>query len=106
LHISSHNGVVGNSTTSNSQAADNTHAGIWIDNGSTYNNIQSNKSHQGVGANQQAYGIRIDDITDDGNFVHGNDMFNGGNTADFSDIGGQAVVTVYHNNRTTAGWVP
>jgi parallel beta-helix repeat protein len=103
LGESSNNTVSLNIVMSNSQSANNTYDGIYIYNEGDYNSIQGNTVRRGTGANQQRYGIRIDTADCDGNLVINNDLYLAGATADYSDAG---TGTEYHNNRTTAGWVP
>jgi hypothetical protein len=57
--------------------------------------------HMGL-TNQQKYGINITLPDCDNNLVHGNDLYQAGKTGDYNDAG---TGTIYHNNRTTAGWV-
>jgi parallel beta-helix repeat protein len=103
LYLSSNNNTIsGNTVVGNSQASNNTYDGIHIENDCDYNNIQGNTVRSGTGANQQRYGIRIDDSYCDGNLVINNDLNQAGVTADYSDAG---TGTIYHNNRTSAGWV-
>ncbi len=101
--MSHNNTVTGNTIGGNSQSANNTNDGIWVNTDSNYNNIQGNTVRRGVGANKQRYGIRINTADCDGNLVINNDLYQAGVTGDYSDAG---TGTVYHNNRTTAGWVP
>jgi parallel beta-helix repeat protein len=90
---SNHDTVAGNTVGGNSLD------GICIDGGSTYNLVQGNSvRHQG----KQRYGINISSSGCAGNLVLGNDLYQAGQTADYNDAG---TGTVYHDNRTTAGWV-
>ncbi len=103
LDTSNNNTVSGNTVVGNSQLANNTYDGILIHWDSDYNNIQGNTVRRGTGANQQRYGIRINTVTGDNNLVINNDLYQAGVTADYGDAG---TGTIYHNNRTSAGWVP
>lgn len=99
ISSSSNNTVEGNTIEGNSQGTHNTDDGIILDGESDYNNIQGNTIRQGVGANKQRYGIRINVATCDENLVITNDLYNAGTTANFSDAG---TGTVVRDNR---GWV-
>ena len=79
------------------------YSGIAVITNCDYNNIQGNTVRHLGGAKQHRYGIRIDTANCDGNLVIDNDLYLAGKTADYSDAG---TGTIYHNNRTTAGWVP
>jgi parallel beta-helix repeat protein len=101
IYLSSHNAVVGNSVLGNSQGADDTYDGIFVVD-SDYNLISGNVvRHQGL-TNQHEYGINIASPDCDGNLVINNDLYQAGKTGDFNDDGTN---TIYHNNRTTTGWV-
>jgi parallel beta-helix repeat protein len=78
--------------------AGNSQYGIGFRYGSgSYNTISGNVlRHMGT----QSYGIYI---TGTGNMVINNDLYQAGTSADFYDSGTD---TVYHNNRTTEGWIP
>ena len=99
LAVSDNNTVVGNAVVSNSQSVNNLYDGIIINGSSSYNNVQCNMSRRGVGANQQRYGISVDDAAGTGNVVVDNDIYLGGVTANFSDAGTGTVV------RSNRGWV-
>ncbi|GAI09629.1 unnamed protein product, partial [marine sediment metagenome] len=90
-----------NTIVGNSQDNDNTYDGISVGTNSSYNNIQGNTIRRGTGSNQQRYGICVWD-TCDYNLVINNDLYQAGKAGDNSDGG---FGTIYHNNRTTAGWV-
>jgi parallel beta-helix repeat protein len=103
VNSSSNNIIVGNSVLGNSQAADNTYDGICVDGISENNFISGNVvRHQGL-TNQQRYGINVASPYCTGNLVHGNDLYQAGKTMDFNNAG---TGTIYHNNRTSVGWVP
>jgi parallel beta-helix repeat protein len=106
IHLTSscnNNVIVGNSVLGNSQYADNTYDGIRVTSNSDYNFISGNMvRHQGL-TNQQRYGINVNSSDCGGNLIHGNDLYQAGKTADFNDAG---TGTIYHNNRTSEGWVP
>lgn len=88
IHVQGyHNTIWGNTIEGNSQAANNTYDGIFIDNNSDYNNIQGNTIRRGTGDNKQRYGIRIHESTCDGTFVANNDLYDAGTTDNFSDAG-------------------
>jgi parallel beta-helix repeat protein len=99
----SNNTISSNTVVGNSQDTDNTYSGIYLEGGSNYNNIQVNTVRHAGGAKQHLYGIEIADNTCTGNLVIDNDLYLAGRTADYSNAG---TGTIYHNNRTTAGWVP
>jgi len=99
---SNNNNISSNTVEGNSQAADNTYDGIFVYNNSDYNNIQGNTVRHAGGANQHRYGINISAADCDGSLVINNDLYLAGRTADYNDAG---TGTIYHNNRTTAGWV-
>jgi parallel beta-helix repeat protein len=100
FYSSSNNTVVGNSVLGNSQGSAWTFDGIYINYECDYNLISSNMiRHQ----DKQMYGINIASSDCDNNLVINNDLYQAGSTQDFYDAG---TGTVYHNNRTTAGWVP
>jgi parallel beta-helix repeat protein len=99
---SRNNNITGNYILGNSQASDNAYDGIYLYNGSNYNFISSNLIRRGDTTNQQRYGIFVDSGCES-NVIHGNDLYQAGKTADFYDGG---TGTIYHNNRTTQGWVP
>ena len=103
LSTSSNNTVTGNTVVGTSQDTDNTYDGISATINSDYNNIQGNTVRHAGGANQHRYGIRINAADCDGNLVIDNDLYLAGRTLDYSDAG---TGTIYHNNRTTLGWVP
>ena len=101
LESSCNNNIfAGNSVLGNSKSSDNSYDGIhayWF---CHYNLISGNiVRHQ----DSQRYGINISHSNSNGNLVHGNDLYQAGKTADFNDAG---TGTIYHNNRTSAGWVP
>lgn len=98
LGASDSNTIVGNEVASNSQCTNKLRDGIIINGSSSYNNIQCNTLSRGIGANQQRYGISIDDATGTGNIVVNNNLYNGGITANFSDAGTGTVV------RGNQGW--
>jgi parallel beta-helix repeat protein len=103
--IGSNNIVSDNIVLGNSQSSDNYHDGICIVSlvnvQSSYNIVSNNViRHMGL-VNQQRYGIYIDSGCI-GNLVINNDLYQAGKTLDFYDEGTD---TIYHNNRTTQGWV-
>jgi len=85
-NLISENLVVGNSA-----------HGIFILGGS-YNTASGNVLRH---MNTQMYGI--DNRGGTGNLIINNDLYQAGTSADFYDEG---TGTVYHNNRTTQGWIP
>ena len=99
----SNNTISSNTVVGNSQDTDNTYFGIHLEGGSNYNSIQANTVRHAGGANQHKHGIDISDITCTGNLVINNDLYQAGRTADYNNAG---TGTIYHNNRTTTGWVP
>jgi len=102
LYESGHSTVESNTVVGNSQGADNTYDGITIEANSDYNNVQGNTVRHAGGAKQHRYGINIASAGCDGTLVINNDLYLAGKTADYNDAG---TGTIYHNNRTTAGWV-
>ncbi len=93
--------ISANTVIGNSQSATNTYDGIGASNSSDYNNIQGNTVRSGNETNKQRYGISIfSGVT--GNLVINNDIYQAGVTGDYYNAG---TGTIYHNNRTTAGWV-
>jgi hypothetical protein len=104
--IGSNNIISDNQVLGNSQGSDNYRDGIylmsWGGVQSSYNTVSNNVvRHMGLDK-QQRYGIRIGSGCI-GNLVINNDLYQAGKTADFYDAGTD---TVYHNNRTTEGWIP
>ena len=87
LSTSSNNTIVGNTVVGNSQDTDDTYDGIFVDADSNYNNIQGNTVRHAGGAKQHRYGIRINNANCDGNFIHDNDIYTAGKTANYSDAG-------------------
>jgi parallel beta-helix repeat protein len=86
---SNHNIVIGNSLLNNGD-------GILLESACSYNLITSN-----IVRSQTNNGIKIASSDCENNVVHGNDLYQNG--TDFYDGG---TGTIYHNNRTTQGWVP
>jgi parallel beta-helix repeat protein len=102
IYYSNNNTVVGNSVLGNSQATDNYYDGICVNYNSSNNFISGNVvRHQGL-TNQHRYGINVNSSDCYGNFIHGNDLYQAGKTGDYNDAG---TGTIYHNNRTSEGWV-
>ncbi|MBA7630303.1 hypothetical protein ES703_37824 [subsurface metagenome] len=104
-NANNHNTIEGNTIEGNSQDSDDTYDGIFVDANSDYNNIQGNTVRQGVGANTQRYGIRINAATCDGNFVANNDLHDAGTTNNFSDAG-TGTIFDYSQNGTETNLVP
>jgi parallel beta-helix repeat protein len=86
---SHHNIVIGNSLLNNGD-------GILLESACSYSLITSN-----IVRSQTNNGIKIASSDCENNVVHGNDLYQNG--TDFYDGG---TGTIYHNNRTTQGWVP
>ena len=104
--IGSSNIVSDNQVLGNSQSSDNWYDGIYIMSWGgvqpSYNTISNNTvRHMGL-VNQHRYGVHIGSNCI-GNLVINNDLYQAGTSADFYDEGTD---TVYHNNRTTQGWIP
>jgi len=102
LTLANNNTITGNTVIGNSQDADNTYDGIIIGYDSDYNNVGENTVRHAGGAKQHRYGINIETVDCDGSLVINNDLYLAGKTADYGNAG---TGTIYHNNRTTAGWV-
>jgi parallel beta-helix repeat protein len=83
----SHNTVVGNNVSENSQQTDNTADGIQIAATCDSNTVHSNTVRRVSGSLRHRYGIRIDNANCDTNFVTNNDLLTSGQTASFSDVG-------------------
>jgi parallel beta-helix repeat protein len=84
----SHNIITSNSLLDNE-------TGILLETACSFNLISNN-----IVRFNTDYGIRIASNSCENNVVHGNDLYQ--NATDFSDNGSW---TIYHNNRTTSGWI-
>jgi parallel beta-helix repeat protein len=84
----SHNIITSNSLLSNE-------IGILLESACNFNLISNN-----IVRFCSNYGIRIASSSCENNVVHGNDLYQ--NATDFSDEGSG---TIYHNNRTSSGWI-
>jgi parallel beta-helix repeat protein len=84
----SHNIITSNSLLDNE-------TGILLESTCSFNLISNN-----IVRFNTDYGIRIASSSCENNVVHGNDLYQ--NATDFSDEGSG---TIYHNNRTTSGWI-
>jgi parallel beta-helix repeat protein len=84
----SHNIITSNSLLSNT-------IGILLESICNFNLISNN-----IVRFCSNYGIRIESSNCENNVVHGNDLYQ--NATDFSDEGSG---TIYHNNRTSSGWI-
>lgn len=83
----SHNTIVANYVTENSQVATNMWDNINISQPSHYNNVQGNTSRAGGQPNKPRYGIFIENLCN-GNMVTNNDIYDDGfGTASFFDDG-------------------
>ncbi|KXA93022.1 hypothetical protein AKJ64_01595 [candidate division MSBL1 archaeon SCGC-AAA259E17] len=91
LANSSNTVVTGNASIGNSQAADDTYAGIYTSGAAPdYNLIQGNLVRHDGGANQHNYGVDITSGT--GNLVTNNDLYRSGRTASVRDTGGGTII--------------
>ena len=90
--------ISGNLIAGNSQSGAGMYSGIVIWSGSN-NTISDNVVRH---TSMQQYGIRIISYGTR-TLVINNDLYQAGTSADFYDEGTD---TVYHNNRTTQGWIP
>jgi parallel beta-helix repeat protein len=84
----SHNIITSNSLLDNE-------TGILLESVCSFNLISNN-----IVRSNTDYGIRIASNSCENNVVHGNDLYQ--NAIDFSDEGSW---TIYHNNRTSSGWI-
>jgi parallel beta-helix repeat protein len=84
----------------NGQETDNTFANIMIEAG-TATTVSNNTCRQGTGmANQSKYGIDVSGANAVKTYVHGNDLYDSGQTADYHDSG---TGTLKRDNRNLAG---
>jgi len=97
------NNITGNICVDNDIADTNTYDGICIDNDSNLNAVTGNKCYVTTAGMYQRYGININNVNCDDNFIHGNDIYQAGRTGDYISI---PLNTIYHNHRTSAGWAP
>jgi parallel beta-helix repeat protein len=88
--------ISGNLVVGNSQSGSGLYDGIHILGGSN-NTISDNVVRH---TSMQRYGIWVSGTR---NLIINNDLYQAGTSADFYDGGTD---TVYHNNRTTEGWIP
>ena len=103
LYSSNNNNITGNTLLENSQAEDNYHANIKLQN-SDYNLISSNVCRRGTKTNKPAHGINIDDNACDRNVVHGNDLYDSGTTGDLNDSG-MGTLKRDNRNKVGTGWL-
>ena len=76
--------VAGNNCESNSQAAHNTYANILIGSLAHFTRFSNNVCRKGTLANKPAYGIRA--TNNEANWVTDNDLYTGGETANFNGV--------------------
>lgn len=93
INGSSNNVVSSNGCLENGQSATATYDNIHIEIGSNYNNVQGNSCRQGALTNKPRYGIRVESSDCNGNLVTNNDLYTGGATGAFSDVGTGTVTT-------------
>jgi hypothetical protein len=82
-----------NQVGTNSQATNATYDNIQLDTTTLAGTIQGNRCYRGDEGAKPRYGIRVNSVACEDNFIANNVMNNGGATADFSDAGTRTITS-------------